>query len=78
MMGTDFHIDSYGRNGKGHSGYTALLSSVQHGNYDDVLTLPISISQIVASALGRSVENSVISKNEEEELFMNHIKAQQK
>ena len=36
------------------------------GNYDDILTLPISISQIVASALGRSVENSVISKKEEE------------
>ena len=39
MMGTDFHIDSYGRNGKGHLGYTALLSSVQHGNYEMVYFL---------------------------------------
>ena len=39
MMGTDFHIDSYSRNGKGHSGYTALLSSVQHGNYDMICFL---------------------------------------
>ena len=39
MMGNDFGIDSYGRNGKGQSGYTALLSSVQHGNYDMICFL---------------------------------------
>ena len=39
MMGTDFHIDSYGRDGRGVAGYTALLSCVQHGNYDMVYFL---------------------------------------
>ena len=38
-MGTDFNINSYGRNGKGHSGYTALLSSIQQGNYDMICFL---------------------------------------
>ena len=32
------------------------------GNYDDILALPISISQNVAAALGRRVENSVEKK----------------
>ena len=39
MMGTDFNINSYGRNGKGYSGYTALLSSIQQGNYDMICFL---------------------------------------
>ena len=39
MMGNDFDIDLYGRNGRGFSGYTALLSCVQHGNYEMVYFL---------------------------------------
>ena len=39
MMGNDFDIDLYSRNGRGFSGYTALLSCVQHGNYDMVYFL---------------------------------------
>ena len=39
MMGNDFDIDLYGRNGRGFSGYTALLSCVRHGNYDMVYFL---------------------------------------
>ena len=37
--GNDKDIDLYGRNGKGHLGYTALLSSVQHRNYEMVYFL---------------------------------------
>ena len=39
MMGTEFNIDQYGRNGKGIIGYTALLTSIQQGNYEMVYFL---------------------------------------
>ena len=58
MMGTDFHIDSYSRNGKGHSGYTALLSSVQHGNYDMVYFLLQNGANLMLCLTGE-----MISKN---------------
>ena len=44
------------------------------GNYDDILALPISISQNVAAALGRRVENLVVLEKEEKEQFIKHIK----